>query len=253
MLALERHRKLIECLNARGSVRTAEVATELGVTEETVRRDFERLETDGQLVRTHGGALRLDVSRREFPMRERMAQNASAKARIARAAMQRVAEGSTVFFDASTTILQLAAILPDKPLTVITNSLQVALSLVEKTHITVCLLGGRLAQSSLSCTGWAAMQCLEMNRIDTAFISCRGLDPALGLSDAAEEQAQLKRQVVLRASEVVLLADQTKAGLSSSFFFAKNSDVDFWITDFPPQDDVRDAVISQGVGLEVAE
>ena len=186
-------------------------------------------------------------------MRERMAQNASAKARIARAALARVAEGSTVYFDASTTVLQLAAILPDKPLTVITNSLQVALSLVEKTHIAVCLLGGRLAQSSLSCIGWAAMQGLEMNRIDSAFISCRGLDPSLGLSDATEEQAQLKRQVILRASEVVLLADHAKAGLSSSFFFAKNSDVDFWITDFPPQDDVRDAVVSQGVRLEVAE
>jgi DeoR/GlpR family transcriptional regulator of sugar metabolism len=253
MLALERHRKLIECLNARGSVRTVEVAAELGVTEETVRRDFERLETDGQLVRTHGGALRLDVSRREFPMRERMAQNASAKARIARAALARVAEGSTVYFDASTTVLQLAAILPDKPLTVITNSLQAALSLAEKNHISVCLLGGRLVQASLSCTGWAAMQGLEMHRIDAAFISCRGLDPILGLSDATEEQAQLKRQVVLRTPEVVLLADHTKAGLSSSFFFAKNSDVDFWITDFPPQDDVRDAVISQGVRLEVAE
>jgi len=253
MLALERHRKLIECLNARGSVRTAEVATELGVTEETVRRDFERLETGGQLVRTHGGALRLEVSRRECPMLERMAQNASAKARIALLAMKRVAHRSTVFFDASTTVLQLAAILPDKPLTVITNSLQVALSLVEKTHITVYLLGGRLSQSSLSCTGWAALQCLEMNRIDTAFISCRGLDPALGLSDATEEQAQLKKQVVLRASEVVLLADHTKVALSSSFFFAKNSDVDFWITDSPPQDDVRDAVVSQGVRLEVAE
>jgi DeoR/GlpR family transcriptional regulator of sugar metabolism len=86
-----------------------------------------------------------------------------------------------------------------------------------------------------------------------AFISCRGLNPTLGLSDATEEQAQLKRQVVLRAAEVVLLADQTKAGLSSSFFFAKNSDVDLWITDSPPQDDVRDAVVSQGVRLEVAE
>ncbi|MEI8294676.1 MAG: DeoR/GlpR family DNA-binding transcription regulator [bacterium] len=253
MLALERHRKLIECLNARGSVRTAKVATELGVTEETVRRDFERLETEGQLVRTHGGALRLDASRREFPMRERMAQNASAKARIARAALAHLREGCSMYFDASTTVLQLAAVLPDKPFTVITNSLQAALSLTEKTNVTVYLLGGRIAQSSLSCTGWAAIQGLEMNRIDVAFLSCRGLHPALGLSDATEEQAELKRQVVLRASEVVLLADHTKAGLSSSFFFAKNADVDFWITDALPQDDVRDAVTSQGVRLEVAE
>jgi DeoR/GlpR family transcriptional regulator of sugar metabolism len=252
MLALERHRKLIEYLNARGSVRTVEVAAELGVTEETVRRDFERLETDGQLVRTHGGALRLDVNRREFPMRERMAQNATAKARIARAALTRVAEGSTVFFDASTTVLQLAAVLPDKPLTVITNSLQTALCLSEKTNVSTCLLGGRMAQSSLSCTGWAAMQGLEMHRIDTAFLSCRGLDPVLGLSDATEEQAQLKSQIVQRASQVVLLADHSKVGLSSSFFFAKTSDVDFWITDTPPHNEMYGAIVSHGTRMEVA-
>jgi DeoR/GlpR family transcriptional regulator of sugar metabolism len=77
------------------------------------------------------------------------------------------------------------------------------------------------------------MQGLELNRIDMAFISCRGLDPALGLSDATEEQAELKRQVVLRASEVVLLADHTRGRLVLEFFFAKNADVDFWITDSP--------------------
>lgn len=253
MLALERHRKLIESLNARGSVRTVEVATELGVTEETVRRDFERLETDGQLVRTHGGALRLDVNRREFPMRERMAQNASGKARIARAALCHVREGSTLFFDASTTVLQLAALLPDKPLTIVTNSLQTALALMEKTNITVYLLGGRMARTSLSCTGSAAMQGLELNRIDSAFISCRGLDASLGLSDATEDQAHLKRQAVQRASDVVLLADHSKVGLSSSFFFAKTSDVDFWITDALPQGKIFDAVVSQGTKLEVHE
>jgi hypothetical protein len=130
-------------------------------------------------------------------------------------------------------VLQLAAILPDKPLTVITNSLQAALSLTEKSHITVYLLRRAHGPVIPSCTGWAAMQGLELNRIDMAFISCRGLDPALGLSDATEEQAELKRQVVLRASEVVLLADHTRSRLVLEFFFAKNADVDFWITDSP--------------------
>jgi DeoR/GlpR family transcriptional regulator of sugar metabolism len=253
MLALERHRKILKALNAKGSVRTAELASRFDVTEETIRRDFERLESEGQLVRTHGGAARLDFNRREFPIAERAEQNAGGKARIARAALAHIPEGATVFFDASTTVLQLAALLPEKPLTVVTNALQTAIALTEKNDIEVYVLGGRLGASSLSCTGWAAGQGIDQHRIDLAFFSCKGLDPVFGLSEATEEHARMKRHVMQRARTSILLADRTKSGISSNFFFAKSSDVDLWITDEAPRLDVLDAVGSQGIRVEVAE
>jgi DeoR/GlpR family transcriptional regulator of sugar metabolism len=130
--------------------------------------------------------------------------------------------------------------------------LQTAQILSEKPLVTVYVLGGQLSASSLSCTGWAAGQGLELHHIDTAFLSCRGLDPALGISEAAEEHARIKRHVVQRADKIILLADHSKAGLASSFFYAKNSEVDLWITDTEPPEDVREAVVSQGMTLEVA-
>jgi DeoR family transcriptional regulator, L-fucose operon activator len=253
MLALERHRIILKSLTANGSVRTAELASRFEVTEETIRRDFERLEGEGQLVRTHGGAARLDFSRRDFPLAERVEQNAGGKARIARAALAHIQEGSTVFFDASTTVLQLAALLPEKPLTVLTNALQTATALSGKSGIDIYLLGGRLGASSLSCTGWAAEQGIDQHRIDAAFFSCKGLDPSLGLSEATEEQARVKRHVVQRARSSILLADRTKAGVASNFFFARNPEVDHWITDEAPGRHVRDAVSSQGMRVEVAK
>lgn len=253
MLALDRHRKILQSLNAKGSVRTAELAVQLDVTEETIRRDFEKLEGEGQLVRTHGGAAKMEFNQRDFPLRERIEQNAGGKARIARAALARIKEGSTVFFDASTTVLQLAALLPEKPLTVVTNALQTAITLTEKSHIEVFVLGGKLGSTSLSCTGWAAAQGVDQHRIDLAFLSCKGINPALGVSEAAEEHARIKRQVIARASETVLLADRTKSGLSSNFFYAKNSDIDLWITDETPSPDILDAVTSQGMRVEVAK
>jgi DeoR/GlpR family transcriptional regulator of sugar metabolism len=253
MLALERHRKILKSLNAKGSVRTTELASRFEVTEETIRRDFERLESDGQLVRTHGGAARLDFNLREFPLAERAEQNAGGKARIARAALAHIEEGATVFFDASTTVLQLAALLPEKPLTVVTNALQTAIALTEKSDIAVYVLGGRLGTSSLSCTGWAAGQGIDQHRIDIAFFSCKGLDPAFGMSEASEEHARVKRHVIQRARTSILLADQTKTGISSSFFFAKNSDVDLWLTDEAPSRDMLEAVTSQGMRVEVAK
>jgi len=228
------------------------VARHLGVTEETVRRDFEKLEAEGALLRSHGGAVKLEAMRREFPAKERAAQNADEKLKIARAAAARIQAGQTILFDASTTAQQVAKLLPDQPLTVLTNALQTALILSEKPAIDVVLLGGNLLASSQSCTGWAAEQMLELQRIDTAYISCRGLDAERGPSEATEEQARLKRRVVSHADEVCLLADGSKAGTSSSYFFAKNADLDLWITDRAPAPQFREALAEQGMRIEIA-
>ncbi len=253
MLALERHRRLLALLNKQGGVRTAEVAQTLGVTEETVRRDFEKLEAEGALLRSHGGAVRLEPMRREFPAKERETQNVAEKTRIARAAVARIQPGQTILFDASTTALQVAKLLPDQPLTVLTNALQTALVLAEKPAIHVTVLGGNLVLSSQSCTGWSAEQTLELFRIDSAYISCRGIDPERGLSEATEEQARLKRRIVESAGEVCLLADESKVGASSSFFFSKISDIDLWITSRSPAQPLKKALTAHGVRIEVAK
>ncbi len=252
MLALERHRRLIDLLNEQGGVRTADAARTLGVTEETVRRDFEKLEAEGALLRSHGGAVKLETLRREFPATERVEQNAAEKLQIARAAVARIKPGQTVLFDASTTALQVAKLLPDQPLTVLTNALQTALALVEKPSVHVTLLGGTLMSNSQSCTGWPAEQMLDLFRIDAAYISCRGLDAERGPSEATEEQARLKRQVVARAEEVCLLADSSKAGMSSSYYFAKTADIDLWITNRAPAQPFKTAMAAHGVRIEVA-
>ena len=252
MLVLERHRHLLHLLSQQGSVRTVEVAKKLGVTEETVRRDFEKLESEGELLRSHGGAVSIETSRKDFTITERSKQNAAEKKRIARTALRHIKQGETIFLDASTTAYQLALMLPDQPLTVITNSLQTALSLSEKPAIRNVVLGGTLNPSSLSCTGWGAEQGLDIHRIDAAFISCRGLDPQNGLSEASEEQARMKSRVIQRAGMTILLADHSKTGLASSYFFSNNSDVDLWITDATPENHVLESLTSQGIRIEIA-
>lgn len=252
MLALERHRWLLEKVNSQGSVRTSQVAQSLGVTEETVRRDFEKLAAEGMLMRSHGGAVRLEINRREFPLQDRAEQNIAAKLAIAAAAARRLKAGQTIYFDASTTVLQLAQSLPDLPLTVVTNGLQIAMALAEKSEVECILLGGTLRASSLSTGGWAAEKALEIYHLDTAFLSCRGVDPVRGLSDAGEVHARLKHAVMERSDEVVLLADSSKVGLASSYFFARPGDIDVWITDQPLAPQVADSVAAAGLRVEVA-
>ena len=251
MLAIERHRRLLDLLNEQGGLRTAQAARALQVTEETVRRDFEKLEAEGALLRSHGGAVRLEPMRREFPFNERVAQHAPEKLQIAKAAVARIKPGQTLLLDASTTALQLARLLPDQPLTILTNALQIALVLAEKPLVHVTVLGGNLVASSQSCTGLAAEQILDQMRVDTAYISCRGLDADRGPSDATEEQARLKRRIVACADEVCLLADGSKSGVSSSFFFAKPTDIDLWITDRPPSHAFKTALTASGLKIQV--
>jgi DeoR/GlpR family transcriptional regulator of sugar metabolism len=252
MLALERHRWLVEKVNTQGSVRTSQVAQALGVTEETVRRDFEKLAAEGMLMRSHGGAVRLEVHRREFSLQDRAQQNIAGKMAIAAAAARRIKAGQTIYFDASTTVLQLAGSLPEMPLTVVTNGLQIATVLAERSEIDCVLLGGVLRASSLSTGGWASEKALEIYHLDIAFLSCRGVDPERGLSDAGEVHARLKHAVIERSDEVVVLADSSKVGLASSYFFARPGDIDLWITDQPLAPHVADSVAAQGLRVEVA-
>jgi DeoR/GlpR family transcriptional regulator of sugar metabolism len=252
MLALERHRWMLERVNADGSLRTSQVAQALRVTEETVRRDFEKLAAEGMLLRSHGGAVRLEANRRESPLQERVEQNMAAKRRIAESAGHRIQAGQTIYFDASTTVLQLANLLPDQPLTVITNGLQIALALADKNEVDCVLLGGSVRGSSLSTGGWAAEKALEIYHLDTAFLSCRGVDPDRGMSDASEVHARLKNAVIDRSDEVVIMADASKVGLASSYFFARPGDVDWWITDRELPPGVAQAVTAQGLRVDVA-
>ncbi|MBU3665566.1 MAG: DeoR/GlpR transcriptional regulator [Chthoniobacterales bacterium] len=252
MLAVERHRWLLERVNAQGSIRTSQVAQALGVTEETVRRDFEKLAAEGMLMRSHGGAVRLDANRRESPVQDRAEQNIGAKQAIAAAAMARIKVGQTVYFDASTTVLQLAFMLPEQPLTVVTNGLQIAMALAEKSDIDCVLLGGSLRASSLSTGGWASEKALDIYHLDAAFLSCRGVDPQRGMSDAGEVHARLKHAVMERSDEVILLADSSKVGLASSYFFARPGEIDLWITDRPLPPQVSEVVKAQGLRVQAA-
>lgn len=251
-MAVERHRWMLERVNSRGSLRTSVVAQELGVTEETVRRDLEKLAGEGMLMRSHGGAVRLDAVRRESSVQDRALQNIGSKKAIAAEAAHRLQAGQTVYFDASTTVLCLAESLPEMPLTVLTNGLQIAMALADKSDVDCILLGGTIRSSSLSTGGWASEKSLEIYHLDAAYLSCRGFHPERGMSDAGEMNARLKHAVMERSDEVILMADASKIGLSSSYFFSRPSEIDLWITDKELAPQVAEAVTAQGLRFNIA-
>lgn len=229
---LERQRKIADLVNARQSVRVNELSRLFSITRETVRHDLETLEREGRLKRSHGGAVAVESPSAEQHFSKREVRNVLEKQAIAAQALKGIAEGDAILMDASSSVLELARLIPDKPLTVLTNSLKVAVEVSRRTQVRVLCTGGVLVESSLSLTGPQAEKHLKDFHFDKLYFSCAGLDLKEGLSEPNESQAQLRRRMISRSARRVLLMDHSKLGLKSLSVFAGLKDVHELITDW---------------------
>lgn len=231
MLVQERYDKIVQLVNERGSIRVTELSELCQVTEETIRRDLDRLEQAGRLRRSHGGAVSVKDQQPEIPYFEREITHADEKRRIAEEAVKMIQPKDRILLDASSTAWYMAASMPDIPLTVLTNSIKVAMELSSKEKIEVISTGGILASRSLSYVGPLAERSLDAYHVDKAFFSCKGVHLERGISESNELQARIKHKMVGMADQVILLADSSKFGVQAFTHVADMSDVDIIITD----------------------
>lgn len=253
LLAGQRHERILELLESNGGVRVAKLAVELSVTEETIRRDLEKLDQAGKLVRIHGGAVPLTGLSRDLPFDVRQGENLALKELISKRALVYVSEGDVLAFDASSTVFELARILPDIPLTVVTNSLAVTLHFWGRTHTHVLSTGGQLDSTSRSWLGSFAEDFLDRVNINKFFLSSVGIDLQRGLSEIDDAQTRVKRRFMNAAEEVILLADHSKFGRKSTVSLGPVSEVTHVITDAGTPDETLRELRRMGPTIEVAE
>lgn len=215
MLVAERWNKIVQTVNERGSVRVSELSELCGVTEETIRRDLDKLESESKLMRSHGGAISVKEAQTDVPFFERQTTHADLKRSIAKAAIAHIAEGDRIILDASTTAWYMAQILPDIPLTVLTNSIKVATELSVKEKIQVISTGGILSPRTLSYVGPLAERSLDQYHVDKTFLSCKGVHLERGISESNELQALIKAKMIAISDAAYLLADHSKFGQQS--------------------------------------
>ena len=214
VFARERRDDIARRVNEKGRVRVRELAVRFGVSEVTIRKDLAVLEQEGRVIRTHGGALVPDRDRPEaaFDLRERLQQ--AEKARIGAAAAALVHDGDSIVMDASTTGLAVARRLRQiggwTQLTVITNGLRIATELAGSQGITVLMTGGRVRWQAMSVVGDLGGGLFEQINVQTAFVGAAGFTLEAGLSDATDEEAQIKRSMVTAARQVIAIVDHTK-------------------------------------------
>ena len=154
MLAIERKNAILERLQKEQRVLVAELSQEYGVTEETIRRDLDKLEKEGFVKKTYGGAVLNENTNIEMPLRIREKTNRKEKQTIAKLVASMIEEGDSIILDSSSTSLMVAHELKDrKKLTVITNSLEVLIEFSKSKGVQVISTGGMLKSSTLSLVG----------------------------------------------------------------------------------------------------
>jgi len=215
VLAKLRQKHLLDILRKNGRIVAKEVAQELNLSEDTIRRDLRELANDGHLQRVHGGALPASTATQDLHARQSI--SSSEKVSLGRAGASLIQPGQVIFLDGGTTTVQLARHLDkEMELTIVTHSPSIAVELIDH-KADVQLIGGRLFKHSMVSVGAAAVDAIRRVRADTYFMGVTGLHAETGLSTGDAEEAMIKRTIAEAAAEVTVLASSEKLGAASPF------------------------------------
>jgi len=236
MLAAERRKKIIDLVHQDKRVLVSDLSRMFEVTEETIRRDLEKLEKDGILSRTYGGAMLNRHTNEDLPFVTRNALNTDIKRGIALKALDLINDGDTLMVDPSSTAFEFLKLLGNKNnLTIITNSINI-LHEFSNSGMDIISTGGSLRYRSLSLVGPVAHDTIQRYNVDTAVISCKGVDMERGVTDSNEPECELKKYMLRQANKVVLLADHTKFDKTAFTKLVELGHIDFLITDCKPSE-----------------
>jgi DeoR family transcriptional regulator, fructose operon transcriptional repressor len=209
----ERRLVIMEQVHSRSLVRPVDLADELGVSVETIRRDFMALEEDGLLRRVYGGATATAPRALEPAFEKRRMLNRASKTAIGRLAASLIAPGDTLILDIGTTVAELAAELQlSYRGIVLTNSLLVANALAGRDGIEVIASGGRVRPGDLACFGPVSEAFFRDYYADKAFMGSGGVDAVFGLTDYYPEEIASRRVILEHAAERYVLAESSKLG-----------------------------------------
>ena len=232
MYAEERQAAISGRARTAGRVEVLDLAQTFGVTAETIRRDLTVLERAGVLRRVHGGAIATDLIGFEPALAARESVLTAEKASIGRAALALLPEQEgAIALDAGSTTYQLATLLPDRALTVVTNSLPIASLLAARSTLTVHLVGGRVRGRTLATVGVDAVGYVNHVYVDVAFLGINGFSLERGLTTPDATEAAVKSAFATSARRRVLLADHTKFGFDHFAHVADLDQVDVLVTD----------------------
>lgn len=218
------------------------------VSEMTIRRDLEALESDGRIVRIHGGARSVKAINMlvEDAFSKRSAANVDKKRVICEKALKYIEDNSSVYIDAGSTTMALAEMMPDKNLLISTCGINIAAELLRQKNSRVNLIGGEVNKNSISTSGPGARAAIDNINIDVAFIASTAFSEKNGFTCGNVNDCELKREILDKAALRIMLMDSSKIGNMMPYTFARPSDIDILITDDGIASEQRSFFIENG-------
>lgn len=251
----ERLTEIRRLLLSSGFAGVADIVEATGASAATIRRDLDTLERQGLVVRVHGGAKLADENASETAFECRESINLAAKRAIAQRAIRLLRPHSTNFFDAGTTVLQLARTLRINPVSclVCTNGLPVAQALLGTPSVSVSMLGGRIREENLSLVGPYAEAMLDKLWFDNLFLGAGAIAPDGRIYGIDETEAKLNTIMISRATRVHLLVDSSKFDRSATYAIARLSSEIAVISDGGLPQRWRERLAAGGIELTIAD
>lgn len=235
MLAAERKQYIKDLLEKEKKVVVSELAEYFEVTEETIRRDLMKLESEGVAKKIYGGAILSENSNVDLPYSVRRLTNLELKQKIADIIEPMIPEMTNVMFDGSSTVLFVVKALKARnQLTVITTSAEIICELSDKSLWKVYATGGLLKEGGYAFIGSKAIEALKSFHPDMAIFSCKGIDMESGLTDSNINDADIKKTIIKTAKKKILAIDSTKFNTVSLADIGGFENINVVVTDKDP-------------------
>ncbi|HOO27805.1 MAG TPA: DeoR/GlpR family DNA-binding transcription regulator [Lachnospiraceae bacterium] len=237
MLALERRNLILEKLQEEKRVVVGELSQLYGVSEETIRRDLDKLDKDGLAIKSYGGAVINENTSIDMPFNIRKKRNVSGKQKIAEFVAGLINDGDHIILDASTTAVFITKAIKQKSrLTVITNSIEIMIELSDVSDWNIISSGGSLKEGYLALVGPQAINGLASYNVEKAIISCKGIDMEKGITDGNEQFSQAKQVMQKVSKQNILAVDSSKFGEVAFSKICDVSEMDVVVTDEKPDE-----------------
>lgn len=246
MLKEERQNYILDRIREHNKVKSNDLAIELSVSEDTIRRDLNQLSHKGLILKVHGGAL--STHQKIYQFNESSIFNRENKIIVAKKAISLLKDGQTIIMSGGTTNLELSQLIPKHlKLTIYTYSLPIAMQLTEQPNIEVFLIGGKLHKKALVTVGVSVVKILSKLKADICFLGTSGVDIEEGITEVDYEVSFIKRVMIASSENIVSLVTSDKLNSTQRYPVCGLNEIHKIITDLSPDDPQLHPFIRMGV------
>ncbi len=246
MLKEERQNYILDKIRELNKVKSNELAVELNVSEDTIRRDLNQLSHEGLILKVHGGAL--STHQKLYHYNESSVFNRENKTKVAEKAISLLKDGQTIIISGGTTNLEFSRLIPkDLKLTIYTYSLTIAMQLTEHPKVDIIIVGGKLNKKALVTVGVNVIKVLSKIKADICFLGISGIEIDEGITEVGYEVSFVKRVMIASSNTIIALGTFDKLNTTQRYPVCDLNEIHKMITDLDPDDPQLIPYIKKGI------